>query len=157
LDGGNNFNVSKGGALTSQCVRPINTPSPTGYALVGTVGNLLNQTNGIAVSYNQGASFTSYPINILQTDARYGAYPSANTWYISAGAWPSGSGSDNGGLDSEIQLSERMSLVKDPQTGKMRRVFNPSSRMEKTLVGSRNLQSAPNNTYSMQIVKTTVS
>lgn len=95
-DGGFNFNYSTNGALTAQCARNIGPSSaPLGFAVVGTIGNLVNETNGMAVSYNAGKSFTSIPIPILQTDARYGAFPTATTWYITAGQWPGGSGSSD--------------------------------------------------------------
>lgn len=95
-DGGFNFNYSSNGALTAQCARNIGpSGAPLGFAVVGTIGNLVNETNGMAVSFDAGKSFTSIPINILQTDARYGAFPTATTWYITAGQWPGGSGSSD--------------------------------------------------------------
>jgi photosystem II stability/assembly factor-like uncharacterized protein len=48
----------------------------------------LNNGNGASVSLDGGAHWKWYNVSILKTFARYGAYPSANTWYISAGEWP---------------------------------------------------------------------
>jgi len=53
----------------------------------GVVGSTISGGQGVAVSTNYGQHFTYYNISILQTIARYGPFPSATTWYISAGQW----------------------------------------------------------------------
>jgi hypothetical protein len=52
------------------------------------VGNTISGGNGVAVSQNSGQFFTFMNISVLKTDARYGAYPTSSTWYVSAGQWP---------------------------------------------------------------------
>ncbi len=103
------------------------------------------------------SSFWNYTLDVPSIAPHFaGAFPTASTWYISAGAWPQGSGSDQSHLEEEIPLTERVSLVKNAVTGKYEHSFKPSARLNRdTLVGARSLQGAPNNTYSMQIVKTT--
>jgi len=87
VDGGNNFNYSANGALQAQCVRNLGPhDTPLGFAAVGSVGNLTSEMNGVAISTDAGKTFTSIPLPLLQTDARYGAFPSDQVWYISAGA-----------------------------------------------------------------------
>jgi hypothetical protein len=46
------------------------------------------QKNGVSVSNNGGKTFNTQAIDLLFTTARYGVYPTANTWYITAGTWP---------------------------------------------------------------------
>jgi photosystem II stability/assembly factor-like uncharacterized protein len=87
VDGGNTFNYSANGALQAQCVRNLGPhDTPIGFAAVGAVGNLTSEMNGVAISTDAGKTFSSIPLPLLQTDARYGAFPSDQVWYISAGA-----------------------------------------------------------------------
>jgi hypothetical protein len=44
--------------------------------------------NGVAVSGPNCYTWNAINISELVTESRYGAYPSATTWYISAGQWP---------------------------------------------------------------------
>jgi len=69
------------GGITSQDVELI---EGGGYAAAG---QTLLGGNGVAVS-KDGSSFNFINISALNTQARYGAYPSATTWYIAAGEWP---------------------------------------------------------------------
>lgn len=72
--------------------------------------------------------FIPHPsIPSMQTDARYGAFPTATTWYITAGQWPGGSGSSDqptsGGSSSSSSgavsggvaraLSEKISITSE--------------------------------------------
>ena len=45
---------------------------------------------GVAVSLDKGASFQTYDIatNSTEYPARYGAFPTDSTWYVSTGTWP---------------------------------------------------------------------
>ena len=61
---------------------------PTGFITVGSYG-LFTVANGIAVSSDGGASYTPVNISVLQTETRYGSFPTADAWYVSAGQWPS--------------------------------------------------------------------
>jgi len=40
------------------------------------------------ISRDQGQSFEFFNISVLRTWARYGAFPSVNVWYVTAGHWP---------------------------------------------------------------------
>jgi hypothetical protein len=77
----------------------------------GVVGETLNGGQGCAVSTNYGQHFTFYNASVLQTIARYGSFPSATTWYISAGQWPGGSASRDNDADTPIvtrQMTKRL-------------------------------------------------
>jgi hypothetical protein len=63
------------------------------FAAIGDWG-LFTEANGPAVSVDSGASFAADNVTSLQADSRYGAFPSATTWYVAAGDWP-GEGSDD--------------------------------------------------------------
>jgi len=49
---------------------------------------IVSNGNGVSISNDGGKSWAWHNISALNTFARYGAYPSATTWYISAGEWP---------------------------------------------------------------------
>lgn len=66
-----------------------------GSAFLGATGSFKDKTskkqaNGVAVSSDSGASWNVFDIGLNTTDytARYGAFPAANTWYVSSGSWP---------------------------------------------------------------------
>jgi hypothetical protein len=107
-DTGSSFAISNCTGCTGQCVRNIGPKaSPIGFALVGNVGSG-NTTTGVAVSLDDGRSFEKIDITALNTYARYGAFPSADTWYISAGQW-----GNEQSYDAEADaywLTERMSV-----------------------------------------------
>jgi hypothetical protein len=86
-DGAVTFNSSLAPLGAGQCIRNI-ADTPGAFAAVGTWG-LLTETNGPAVSYDAGAVFTAINITELQTEGRYGAFPTKSTWFITAGDWPS--------------------------------------------------------------------
>jgi len=78
------FTQSSGDALvTSQNIEAFQS---TYYGAAG--GDDLNNYNGAAVTADSGQSWTFVNVTELNTFARYGAYPSITTWYISAGEWP---------------------------------------------------------------------
>lgn len=131
--------------------------------MVGDFG-LVTQDNGVAISNDFGKTYAAANISNLVTEARYGAFPSTTTWYISAGEWPS-SGNDQptttGGTGGSTTaapgeqttvraLTGRVSVVKGPQGHTL--AFTDST---STRVAGRNLQSAPTGQYIAQIMKTT--
>jgi hypothetical protein len=59
----------------------------SGFAAVGAWG-LLNEANGVAYSPDFGITYSATNISVLRADTRYGAFPSATNWYITAGDWP---------------------------------------------------------------------
>jgi len=82
--GSYSFAQSTGDALvTSQNLEAFGS---TYYGAAG--GDDLNNNNGAAISADSGQTWTFYNASTLNTFARYGAYPSQVTWYISAGEWP---------------------------------------------------------------------
>ena len=85
-DGAITFNSSLAPLGAGPCIRNI-ADTPGAFAAVGTWG-LLTEQNGPAVSYDNGAVFTAINITELETEGRYGAFPTKSTWYITAGDWP---------------------------------------------------------------------
>jgi hypothetical protein len=57
-----------------------------GFIAAGDFGFLTSVT-GVAVSLDNGATFTAYSAD-LQTDARYVAAPATDTWFVAGGQWP---------------------------------------------------------------------
>lgn len=116
-DGGNQFNESLGGGQ-GQCVRAMGPRSaPTGLAVVGTFG-LIDPKDGIAVSTDGGVVFTAYDAQLF-TDARYGAFPSSTSWYVSAGNWPESNDDNNGknndpfsNNDNNVPVDGRPSVIR---------------------------------------------
>ena len=57
---------------------------------IGIVGTFIqgrgNDVSGVAVSSNNGTTFDVYAAGVDYP--RYGAFPSAKTWFVSAGIWP---------------------------------------------------------------------
>jgi hypothetical protein len=82
----NFVNAKCPGGFQSQNVEcsDSNTFFATGLSLPAGATN-----GGVAVSRDAGATFSFVPAAALLTQARYGAFPSGNTWYVSAGNWPS--------------------------------------------------------------------
>ena len=84
-DGGNTFNdstVASPGIGAGQCIRNLGPhDTPIGFAMVGQFG-LFTMDDGVAISTDGGATYTPQNISSLLTDARYGAFPSANTWCV---------------------------------------------------------------------------
>lgn len=77
---------------SAECIRNIaNTVGA--FAAVGTWG-LVNEENGPAISTNKGRTYKAENITSLATEARYGAFPTPDTWFITAGqcAWGAGRG-----------------------------------------------------------------
>jgi len=60
--------------------------------------------NGVAVSTDSGATFVFINISTLKTESRYGAFPSAKVWYISAGEWPD---NDDGDTNDRITNNQK--------------------------------------------------
>jgi photosystem II stability/assembly factor-like uncharacterized protein len=94
------------GGVTSQNVATGKYFSDSFY---GAAGTTMFGGNGVAVSQNSGAGFMFVNISILQTVSRYGAYPSANVWYVSAGEWPENK-KDNDVSDEVYELTKRIRI-----------------------------------------------
>jgi len=86
-DAGKTFQFSTGGG-SSQSVRYIGTDGEGGLSF-GVAGQykLFGTLHGVGVSRDGGKTFTPYAAN-MQTFARYGAFPTNNTWYVAGGTSP---------------------------------------------------------------------
>lgn len=69
----------------------------------------LNETDGIAVSFDDGKSFTEYPISELKTFARYAAFPTKSDFYVTAGQWPESDTDDDAADDFSLRGSAKTS------------------------------------------------
>jgi len=102
---GQNFEKSKLFALgASQSAEAI---GDNGFGLTGSFGS----KNGIAVSSNGGASYHIVDIPDLDPNfypARYGAFPSETTWYVTAGTWPDSQDPDEG--SDYLALSQKIDI-----------------------------------------------
>jgi len=139
---GQHFNASAVIQLASEC-QSVETIGGVkgGFGLAGEFG----KANGAAVSVDGGITFRFVDAK-LNTSARYGAYPSANTWYISAGDWPE---SKLPTAPGEKRLSQRISLHRDPLSNTMK----PSIKLYDAAAPPRPL--SPDDTYHAAIAKTT--
>jgi hypothetical protein len=81
------WNVSGGVKFISQSAATIFGKQDNNF--FGLAGNDILGHNGVAISVDGGKNFKFNNISELVTDSRYGAFPSRNVWYISAGMWGS--------------------------------------------------------------------
>jgi len=126
------FNPSTvNGGCTSQNVESF---AGTWY---GAAGQDIEGEDGVAISSNSGATFDFINITELETDSRYGAYPTTSVWYISAGQWP-----DNGKAEPDVHyLNKRVSI---------------NTRTHKHTIHNKTTSAAPSDDgWAAQIVKTT--
>ena len=91
--------------------------------------------NGLAVTGNSGETFQVSALPLF-TEARYGAFPTANTWYIAAGEFP----------DNSDDTPLRRFAMQDK---------NGRFPAENSLLGDDELGNNTNNGYSAQLVVTT--
>jgi len=113
----------------------------------GVVGSTLAGGQGVAVSTNYGQHFTFYNISQLETIARYGAFPSATTWYVSAGQWPGGAvDADPSSPITTRQMNKRLHYHYNKDTKKYSHSFHTGEPEE-----------TPENQFEWQaqVVKTT--
>jgi photosystem II stability/assembly factor-like uncharacterized protein len=126
------FHQSIGGGL-SQSVRYIGPNGDGGHSfgVAGTYGG----KQGAAITKNGGKTFSHATTDVLFTEARYGAYPTDNTWFVAAGEWPQSQEDKKVPRKSEFQGKDgRMMLQKGD---------------------SRRTAPGNDNGYKAQIVKTT--
>lgn len=130
-DGGNSFTQSVGGGQ-SQSVRFLGKDGSGGkkFGVAGTFQ--FGKKQGCAISTDGGKKFTPYDAGLF-TFARYGAYPTDTTWYISAGQWPSS--------NPQAEPKRRNEFMN--AKGKVPRHFTPT------------LKVGDGDGYMAQIVKTT--
>jgi hypothetical protein len=95
-------------SVVSQNVEPLGN---SGFVAVGR----FNSVNGIAVSSDSGETWTLHDIGASLDNghyARYGAFPSASTFYVTTGNWPFASDAKltNGNV---ARISSRLSVFYD--------------------------------------------
>jgi photosystem II stability/assembly factor-like uncharacterized protein len=61
--------------------------SRTNYGLAGDFVSLGGSIEGVAMSTDSGNTFSVFEVPDLGAWARYAAYPSVTTWYVSGGSW----------------------------------------------------------------------
>jgi len=120
----------------------------TGYGVTGQFG----KSNGVAISGNGGQTFTMYDCGLNNETymTRYGSFPSASTWYLSAGTWPANAAQRaRGKVEGFRQKSQRISLHMDPVTKQVKPVFDFSVMKKKPRAPQ------DNNGYYAAITKST--
>jgi len=140
---GNHFNKSLIIELADEC-QSVETIKGVkgGYGLTGDFGNI----DGCAVSLDGGLTLKFIDAKV-NTSARYGSFPTANTWYLSAGDWPESS--VEALLPGERRLTQRISIHRDNLSGTMK----PRFRLLNESAPVRAL--SPDDTYHAAITKTT--
>jgi len=121
---------------------------PQGYGVTGQFG----KANGVAISANGGQTFQMFDCGLNNTIymTRYGSFPSASTWYLSAGTWPASAEQRAKGKATGFhQKSQRISLHMDPVTKQVKPVFDFSEFQKKPRTPQ------DNNGYYAAITKTT--
>jgi photosystem II stability/assembly factor-like uncharacterized protein len=100
------FNATESTELfdESQNVEPIKGVSG-GFGITGQ----FNEANGVAISTDQGVTWKNYNSS-AETLTRYGSFPSANVWYLSAGAWPEYDEQLDELQDNEKMLTQRIKI-----------------------------------------------
>lgn len=117
-------------------------------------------SNAVLYSSDAGASFAEKYIKVALaancTFARYASVINAKTWYVTMGSWPNDSPNAKKSADA-WEMSARVSMVRDPITGKVQRVARKV--LAKTdSDGSWSSSSSSSEPWSIntaQIVKTT--
>ena len=141
---GQTFKGSVGGGGQGQSVEAFGTNS---YGIAGAFGG---SAGGVAISNDGGKTFKSFPCDALDENhpARYAAFPSSSTWYISAGAWPTNEEVERSDEKSLFikSLNERMQIRQDREKGDYFYHYVPEEMM-----------ATPNNVtqYTSAIAKTT--
>jgi len=83
----------------------------------GSTGQYMGNFMGVAISTNGGRSYTRYNAG-GQTQARYGAFPSATTWYVAYGTW----GNNSAESTDHYHLTQRVKVpIKSAKAGQFKR------------------------------------
>jgi len=143
VDAGTSWNVTTGDKIVGQNCETINGLQDEKF--FGITGGDIHGRNGVAISLDGGKTVKFYNISIAQTLTRYGAFPSRNTWYISAGMFPS-STSEEPTSRLVRRITSRLSVHADVKTGhrsvRLRRASEPAK------------QAPPSNDWSGELLKT---
>lgn len=115
------YNFQTGGTASVAYAAISQNLEPFGQSGVAAVGQLFSSPqsrtaiNGVSVS-DDCNRFTLYDIGLPASSgyrARYGAFPTATTWYITSGSFPAYSGKWD---DQYLRLSQRIRILQ-PQIG----------------------------------------
>jgi len=83
----------------------------------GITGGFTGTVSGCAISTTGGQSYTVYPAPFI-TQARYGAYPTPQTWFLAGGQWPNNTNIIENG---EVHVSQKLKM-KTSHKGKIQRI-----------------------------------
>lgn len=109
-DNGTTFQRSTGGGV-SQCVRHFGAGKDG--VKFGTAGQFsVGRFNGVGISQDGGKTIQTHNVKQLFTEARYAAFPTDTTWYVTAGAWPPNANEAN--RPKTRQVRPRRSQMQNP-------------------------------------------
>jgi len=119
-------------------------------------------SNGVMVSRDQGHKFEFYNISDLKTWARYGAFPSDQVWYVTAGHWPNDNSpplTDPEMMD-EYSISSMLSYKRDAFTKQFKNALKKPADFEQKTdevepIIADDEEVIPPPGWNAQIVKTT--
>ena len=81
-DNGKTWGKTTGAHVQSQCLKAANGL----FFAVG--GQDFGTGQGVVVSTDNGKTFEAKYADCAFTEARYGAFPTKDTWYVTLGSWP---------------------------------------------------------------------
>jgi len=146
-DDGRTFNDSLGGGH-SQSIRYIATDNDG--ERFGCANSFFGY-GGAAITHDGGVLFEQRPAPELFTFARYGAYPSENTWYITAGEFPQQEQDDD---QDDLPAALRARLPGDKMAARGRKsVFQDEFGRWRKDIGAHRLQNTTGS-YKAQLIKT---
>jgi photosystem II stability/assembly factor-like uncharacterized protein len=115
------WNVSGSGKFISQSAGTIFGKQDNNF--FGLAGQDIIGHNGVAVSIDGGKTFKFNNVSQLVSDSRYGAFPSRNVWYLSAGFWGSSTPKDP---EAAHELSAHINVDKNGKKYFSKRVLAPT-------------------------------
>jgi hypothetical protein len=145
VNGAVDFNESIAPFGASQCIRKVGPKdAPIGFGAVGDWG-LFTTDNGVALSLDEGKTFTAENITTIFADSRYGAFPSDTVFYVAAGDWP-GEGADDDPCD-DPPCGTPLKRSPFKRRGEL---VDPSHYVQKVAPGSRFLESRGSRMHLLQ-------
>lgn len=107
-DGARSFEISMSGGGPVQSIAAL---GEGGFAITGATTTF----NGVAISRDGGVTFPSVFEDVFNdegaTPARYGAFPSTTTWFVTGGSWPSNENTKENKQAGVHWLSERVKIT----------------------------------------------
>jgi len=131
---GQSFNASQDLELESECqsVEDI-VGLKGGFGLAGQYG----EANGVAVSRDYGVTYDHYDANLNDSlPTRYGSFPSAKVWYLTAGMWPDTTPRTVRTENTIVhKLTQRVSIEHNKITGAVRHIVSTERRTPSARLG----------------------